>query len=107
MVRHTVYPYWVYVPRARTKEKARHFEAPGLSSSLKEKEALDGFLQFLGGAERDLLGSLDLDGFAGGRVAAHARTALAHDQDAQAIQTEAGTLLQLLCAVGDEGFQDQ
>src|ERR1051326_3239017 len=65
-----------------------------------EERSLDRFLQFLGGAERDLLGSLDLDRFARRRVAAHARTALAHDQDAQAIKADAGALLQML---GDQG----
>src|ERR1700761_8060446 len=60
------------------------------------KKTLDGFLQFLGGAERDLLGRLDLDRFASGGIATHARTALAHDQDAQAVQKDAGAPLQML-----------
>src|SRR5471032_1141777 len=77
----------------------------GLSFSCDER-SLDRFLQFLGGAERNLLGSLDLDGFAGGGVAAHARTALAHDENAQAIEADACTLLQVLGDQGDGFFND-
>src|SRR5471030_337670 len=77
----------------------------GLSFSCEER-SLDRFLQFLGGAERDLLGSLDLDGFAGGGIAAHARTALAHDENAQAIEANTRALLQVLGDQGDGFFND-
>src|SRR5262245_3968467 len=50
------------------------------------------FLELLGGAEGNLLAGLDLDGLAGGRVAAHARRTLAHLQDAQAADADAGAL---------------
>src|SRR5258706_15567761 len=43
----------------------------------------DRFLEFLGGTEGDFLASLDLDRFARGRIAAHARGALAGLQNAQ------------------------
>src|SRR3954451_3719937 len=56
----------------------------------------DGFLELLEGAERDLLGSLDLDRFAGRGVAAHAGGALANLQDAEAADADAVTLLQVL-----------
>src|SRR5262245_29224572 len=57
---------------------------------------LHGGLQVLGGAERHLLAGLDLDGLAGGGVAAHARGTLAHLQDAQAVELDALALLQVL-----------
>ena len=44
----------------------------------------DRFLEFLCGPEGDFLAGLDLDGLAGGGVAAHARGALPHLQDAEA-----------------------
>src|ERR1700685_121750 len=56
----------------------------------------DRFLQLLGGAEGDLLRSLDLDGLAGGGVAAHARGALADLEDAEANDADALALLQVL-----------
>src|SRR5580704_960644 len=62
----------------------------------------DGFLEFLGGAEGDLLASLDLDLLAGGGVAAHAGGALAHLEDAEADDANALPLLQVC---GDHGHQ--
>src|SRR5262249_8556204 len=56
----------------------------------------DRFLQFLGGAERDLLARLDLNRFAGRRIASHARRALAHLQDAEPADPDAVALLQVL-----------
>ena len=60
--------------------------APERAGLRKERvgETVDGFLEFLGGAEGDFLAGLDLDGLAGSRVAAHARGALADLQDAEA-----------------------
>ena len=88
------------------KKKRPDPEGPGLSFSFEKERSLDRFLQFLGGAERDLLGCLDLDGFAGRGIAAHTRTTLAHNQDTQAIETDAGTLLQMLGDQGDGVFND-
>src|SRR4029079_10868008 len=59
---------------------------------------LDGFLQFLGRAEGDLLAGLDLDRFAGGGVAAHAGGALADLEDAEA---DVAAVLSLLQVLGD------
>src|SRR5437879_1398310 len=70
-------------------------------------EALDGFLQFLGGAERDLLARLDLDRLAGRRVAAHARGALAHLQDAEAANADAVALLAVLDDEVDHVVEEQ
>jgi hypothetical protein len=49
-------------------------------------EGSDRFLEILGSAERDLLTGLDLDGFAGRRVASHTGGAMPDLQDAQAHQ---------------------
>src|ERR1035437_6362112 len=59
----------------------------------------DRHLEFLGGAEGDLLACLDFDGLAGRRIAAHAGGALAHLQ-----YTEAGDLHPLapLQVLGDQ-----
>src|SRR3990170_1650559 len=66
----------------------------------------DGFLQLLGRAEGNLLAGLDLDGFAGGGVTAHAGGALAHLQDAEADDPNALALLQVLGDPGDQVVQD-
>src|SRR6185437_13102268 len=75
-------------PRADVKEAKRRMDAFASIRLLKrvKRKALDGFLQFLGGAEGDLLARLDLDRFAGRGIAAHARGALAHLQDAQSVE---------------------
>src|SRR5262245_57188899 len=57
---------------------------------------LDGCLEILGGTECDLLAGLDFDGFAGCRIAAHARRPFADLQDAQARDANALALLQML-----------
>ena len=57
---------------------------------------LDGFLEFLGRAEGDLLAGLDVDRFAGGGIAAHAGGALADLQDAETDDADALALLQVL-----------
>src|ERR1700680_1383603 len=62
----------------------------------------DGFLEFLGRAEGDLLAGLDVDRFAGGGVAAHAGGALAYLQDAEADDADALALLQMLGDPGDQ-----
>src|SRR6202171_209437 len=66
----------------------------------------DGFLELLGRAEGDLLAGLDVDRFAGGRVAAHAGGALAYLQDAEADDADAVALLQMLSHPADHGVQD-
>src|SRR6478752_6829464 len=86
------------------KEKAGHQKRPAFLSLRDEERSLDRFLQFLGGAERDLLGRLDLDGFAGRGIAAHTRTALAHNQNAQTVETNAGAFLQVLGDKADDIF---
>ena len=66
----------------------------------------DRFLEFLGGAERDLLAGLDLDRLAGGRVAAHAGGALADLQDAEAADADAVALLEVTHQQADHVAQD-
>src|SRR5579885_3375790 len=56
----------------------------------------DGFLEFLGCAEGNLLAGFDLNGFAGCRITAHARGALAHLEDAEAADPDPLTLFQVL-----------
>src|ERR1700730_4156882 len=62
----------------------------------------DGFLQLLGCAEGNLLAGLDVDRFAGGRVAAHAGGALAHLEDAETDNADALALLQVLGDAADQ-----
>src|SRR6202035_303626 len=62
--------------------RAANAAGPVARSATDRTRLSDRFLEFLGGAEGDLLAGLDLDGFAGGRIAAHARGALAYLQDA-------------------------
>src|SRR5258708_28045503 len=69
--------------------------------------SLDRFLQFLGGAEGDLLARLDLDRLAGGRVAAHAGGALPHDENAESADPDAVTLLEVLDDHADEIAEDR
>src|SRR3954464_7565115 len=71
-----------------------------------ERRRSDGFLQLLGGAEGDLLAGLDVDGFAGGGIAAHASGALAHLEDAEADNTDALTLLETLGDARHQVAQD-
>src|SRR3954447_3436433 len=66
----------------------------------------DGFLQLLGGAEGDLLAGFDVDRFAGGGIAAHAGGALAHLEDAEADNTDALALLEMLGDARDQGAQN-
>src|SRR6478735_8272326 len=66
----------------------------------------DGFLEFLGGAERDLLAGLDRERLAGGGVAAHAGGALADLEDAEPHDTDPFALLQVLCNFSDHVGQD-
>src|ERR1700722_482201 len=63
--------------------------------------ALDGFFQFLRGAEGDFLVCLDLNGLAGSRIAAHARGAFAHLQNAEAADADALALFQVLDDLSD------
>src|SRR5665213_587273 len=62
----------------------------------------DRLFQILGSTEGDLFARLDLNGFAGRRVAAHARGAPAHLQDAKPADANALALLQMLDDVLDE-----
>src|SRR5216683_4520863 len=63
---------------------------------------LDGFFELLGGAEGHLLAGLDLDRFAGRRVAPHAGGALAHLEDAEAADADAVALLEVLGYQADQ-----
>src|SRR5665213_1138519 len=69
-------------------------------------EPSDCFLEILGGAERDLLGSLDLDCLAGRRIAAHARGAFAHLEDAEPADADTLAFLQVLHDITDEVTQN-
>src|SRR6266446_2106838 len=71
-----------------------------------KRRELDGFLEFLGGAEGDLLAGLDLDRFAGGGVAAHAGGALADLKDAEADDADTLALLQVLGDPADQIVQN-
>src|SRR5664279_1878053 len=91
------------VAKRKTNDRPGAF-APSLSFLSPEGPvlSLDRLFQFLRGAEGDLFARLDLDRFAGGRVAAHARGALAHLKDAEAADADALALLQMLDDVADE-----
>src|SRR3954468_8996210 len=69
----------------------------------------DRFLELLGSAEGDLLARLDLDRLTRGRVAAHARGALADLQNAETDEANADALLEVLCdeidEVAEKGFR--
>src|SRR6478672_7882978 len=67
----------------------------------------DGFLELLGCTEGNLLAGLDVDGFAGGGVAAHAGGALADLKDAETDDADALALLQVLGDHGDHVAQDR
>src|SRR5712691_2531278 len=84
---------------APTRRFCRQARMPRRLPGLSLKGRSDRFLQFLGGAEGDLLAGLDLNGLAGRRVAAHAGGALSHLQDAEAADANSVALLQVL---GDE-----
>src|SRR3981189_1028697 len=73
-----------------------------LKSRIGKRARSDGFLEFLGRAEGDLLAGLDVDRFAGGGVAAHAGGALAHLEDAEADDADALALLQVLGDPADQ-----
>src|ERR1700716_261000 len=75
--------------------------------SQNKKGVLDGFLEFLGRAEGDLLAGLDLDRFAGGGVAAHAGGALANLEDAEADDADTLALLEVLGDHGDHVAQNR
>src|SRR6185312_2491098 len=65
-------------------------------------ERSDRFFQILGSAEGDFLARLDLDRFAGRRIAAHARGAASHLQNAEAADADALALLEMLDDVVDK-----
>src|ERR1700683_4464199 len=68
--------------------------------------ALDGFLQFFGSAEGNLLARLDLNGGARGGITAHARGALADLQNAETADADALALFQVLDDVADQSTED-
>src|SRR5262249_1947236 len=70
--------------------------AARLGKERAKRRLLDCFLQVLGGAEGDLLASLDFDRLAGCGIAAHARRALPNLEDAQAADADARAPLQML-----------
>src|SRR5882724_1878480 len=63
---------------------------------------LNGFLEFLGRAERDFLACLDLDRSTGGRVAAHPRGALSDLENAQPNDSDPIALLEVLDDQSDQ-----
>src|SRR3954470_2884684 len=69
--------------------------------------ASDRLFEFLGGAERDLLAGLDLDRFAGRRIAPHAGCTLAYHQDAEAANADAVALLEVLGHQADQVAEDR
>src|SRR5213080_2806233 len=77
-----------------------------LKSSLEKGVLSDGFLELLGCAEGNLLAGLDVDRLAGGGVAAHAGSALAHLQDAETDDADALALLQMLGDPADHVVQN-
>src|SRR5450759_2870966 len=101
-------------PRVKTgmlkRANKRHPEGPRKprrNDAKNQKDVLsDGFLQFLGCAEGNLLAGLDVDRFAGGWVAAHAGGALAHLQDAETDDADALALLQVLGDPADQIVQN-
>src|SRR6185312_10205746 len=91
----------------RNKKTDRRVRIHPSSCKTPKRKALDGFLQFLGGTEGDLLASLDLDLLAGRGIASHARGALADLQDAKSVETDLRTLLQVLGDRGRKIVQDR
>src|SRR3981189_875625 len=77
-----------------------------LKSRIGKRARSDGFLEFLGRPEGNLLAGLDVDRFAGGGVAAHAGGALAHLQDAETDDANALALLQMLGDSANQVVQD-
>src|ERR1700675_2816493 len=86
--------------------RAANAAGPVAGSATDRTRLSDRFLEFLGGAEGDLLAGLDLDGFAGGRVAAHARGALADLQDAEPADADALALFQMLDDIADQAAEN-
>src|SRR5688572_3047004 len=66
----------------------------------------DRLFEFFRRAEGDFLARLDLDRFASRRVAAHARSAFAHLQNAEAADADALALLQVLDDIANEITQN-
>src|SRR6267154_5816893 len=101
-------------PRVKTgmlkRANKRHPEGPckpRRDDAKNRKDVLsDGFLQLLGCAEGNLLAGLDVDRFTGGRVAAHAGSALAHLQDAETDDADALTLLEVFGDAADQIVQN-
>ena len=81
-------------------------DAPLQLGASRRAEVLDGFLEVLGCAERDLLARLDLNGLAGRGIAAHASSTLANLQNAQPDNPDPIPLLQMLGQQADEIAQN-
>src|SRR5690606_38224282 len=79
---------------------SRARQAPAMPS------ASDRFLEFLGGAEGNLLRRLDLDLLAGRRVAAHAGGALTHLKDTEPANANALAFLEALDHQADHVAED-
>src|SRR5690242_11880642 len=85
-----------------TADKEKGGSGSAATRPIPAPEASDGFLEILGDAERDLLRRLDLDGFAGRRIAAHAGRTVAHLKDAEARDADLVALLEVLDDEADE-----
>src|SRR3954454_2643391 len=83
--------------RKRSITEKRHPGPRNGASMSDRKLRLNGFLEFLGGAEGDLLAGLDLDRLAGGGGAPDAGGAFAGLEDAEPHDPDPLALLQVLC----------
>src|SRR5580698_4178609 len=92
--------------RTAASRRAANAAGPVAGSATDRTRLSDRFLEFLGGAEGDLLAGLDLDGFAGRGIAAHARGALADLQDAEPADTDALALLEVLDDIADQAAKN-
>src|SRR4051812_28598960 len=90
----------------RTTDDGRTTRLPPSVVELR-RGALPRLFEFLGGAEGDLLAGLDLDRFAGRRIAPHAGCTLAHHQDAEAADADAVALLEVFGHQADQVAEDR
>ena len=85
-------------------------KTPGLAAGClhfaETRRNLDGFLEFLGGAEGNLLARLDLDRLAGRGIAAHAGGALTDHENAKPVEANTVALLQVLGEKTDQITQE-
>src|SRR5512146_1434855 len=92
--------------RLMRKSRTDATHLPGFRTSRKRRSS-DRFLQFLGGAEGDLLARLDLDLLARRRVAAHAGGALANHENAKTVEADTRAFLQVLGDRGDRVVEER